>query len=145
MSLDDPIADIVRKYLLDQNLGVADTSATWAIFSGLLPDLPDEAIACYDVGGRFDGRSMRTGEKFEHPGVQVTIRGFDYTTTLNKSNAICQSFDFQYGTVVEVSSGHIYTLQNISRTSPLISLGIGEDDRRRYHFTINAVLTLKEG
>jgi hypothetical protein len=142
--IEDSVADIVRQFLIDGGLGQSNLASDWAVFVGQMPDQPDKAICVYSGLGRIDGRIMRTGEQVEHPGVQVIVRGTDYPSAEHKSREVALGFDGQRGSVVQMASDRFYTLLNISREGAVHPLGIMEDDRRRYHFSINAVLTLKE-
>jgi hypothetical protein len=136
-------AEVIRQLLLDLSLGFE--SGDWSVYVSFLPDRPDSAICVYDTMGRQDGRIMATGEQIEHPGVQVRVRGQNYIETHAKATAIARALDLQMRTEVVISTEEAYRLDNVSRTSPIIPLGVEEEgDRRRHNFTINAVLTLQE-
>lgn len=139
--MNDPVSDICRQLLLDLSLGT-DGSSEWPVFVGILPDQPDNAISCYDTAGIMNGRIMRTGEQVEHPGLQIMVRSPDYLSAINKANAIALALDQQSDVVVQMESNRFYRIQNISRAGAILPLGLNEDDRRRYHFSINAVLTI---
>lgn len=136
-------ATIIRKLLLDLNLGETESSGEWVVFVSFLPDLPDSAICVYDTAGRLDGRIMRTGEQIEHEGVQIRVRGIDYPATWTKANDIALALDAQTQTPVQIEVGEVWTLHNASRSGAVIPLGVDADDaRRRHNFTINMNLTL---
>ncbi len=142
--MNDSVADIVRQRITDVGLG-EESSGDWEVFVSNIPDQPDRAICVYDTLGRFDGRIMRTGEKIEHPGIMVLVRGSIYPETYDRAKAIALALDQTAPfTTVELSSSDVYLIQNISRTGALHPLGFMEDDRRRYHFSINAVLTYRK-
>ena len=136
-------ADLVYQLLVDLQLGSAGVgSEDWPVFVSFLPDVPDESICVYDTAGRLDGRLMLTGEQVEHPGIQIRVRGKDYSDTHKKAQAIAVELDSQKRKLVELESGEFFTLINFSRTGSILSLGMEQEgDRRRFHFTINAVLT----
>lgn len=143
MSLLDPVSDIMRQLLLDLLLGT-DGGDEWAIFVGLLPDTPDKAIAIYDTAGKLDGRLMTTGKQIEHKGIQIIVRAPEYLDAINKSNEIMDTLDLQNRIDVEMESDRVYLIQNISRSGATLPLGLNEDDRRRYHFSSNALITLNQ-
>lgn len=145
--MSSPTSDIIRQLIMDLGLNAGPESGDppWPVFVGLLTDQPDEAIGVYDTAGKIDGRIMLTGEQVEHPGVQVMVRSPAYLLAVNKAQEIAGAFDLTKGSVVELESGDIYTLLNISRTGAILPLGMGEDDRRRYHFSINAITTIRKG
>lgn len=133
-------ADIIRKLLLDLNLGTVN--GLWPIYVALMPDAPDQAICVYDTAGALDGRIMRTGEQIEHQGIQVRVRGLVYANVYNKTREIVLGVDAAHRAAVAYSAGEDYTVVNISRTGAPIPLGLSEDDKRRYNFTINAITTI---
>lgn len=135
-------ADIVRQLLLDLALVEDGTTGDWPCFVGYLPDLPEKAVVCYDTAGTFDGRIMSSGEKVEHPGIQILVRTQTYVDAFNKVKEIAEALDGQRLTEV-VFETTTYVIQNISRTGAVLPLGQMEDDRRRFHFSINAVMTIK--
>ena len=135
-------AEIIRQFLLDESLATVEDD--WPVYVSFFPSIPDESICIYDTVGRQDGRLMEDGFQIEHPGIQVRVRGPIYATVYEKANSIALALDAAGGTVVELSSNQAYTLLNVSRTSPIIPLGVEtEGDRRRHHITVNAVLTLQ--
>jgi hypothetical protein len=135
-------ANIIRQLLLDLNLGQADTKQAWAVYVGFMPDTPDDAICVYDTAGKLDGRMMRTGQQIEHEGIQVRVRGLLYPTTIAKAYGIALAFDEQKRSAVTADAAN-YLIQNISRSGAVLNLGVEDTDRHRYHFTINATLTIE--
>lgn len=133
-------SDIIRQLLI--NLGHATALGAWPIYTSFLPDEPDNAIAVFDTAGKFDGRIMSTGEQVEHPGIQVRVRGLVYPTTWEKAQTIAEALDSQNQITIAISSEDVYALQNVSRSGPVLPAGVDED-RRRYHFTINATVTVR--
>jgi hypothetical protein len=145
--MNDAPADLIHELLLD--LLLAHTSVTdWEVFTGYMPDQPNKAICVYDTAGRLDGRIMRTGEQIVHPGIMILLRSDTYPEGYNQIKEIANQLDLVclpvLGRTVILNSTAIYTLQNISRTGDIHPLGMMEDDRKRFHFSINAVLTLRK-
>lgn len=144
--MSDSPAEIVYQLLLD--LGVVEESASWPLFVTFLPDPPDtdpEAVCVYDTAGAQDGRLMATGERIDHPGFQIRVRGRQYASTWRKADAIAKALDGVQRVSVAFSSGQSYTVHNVSRTGQVLSLGMDDQDTHRcYHFTINGVLTVTE-
>jgi hypothetical protein len=141
-----PAADILRLVLVDADLGES-TGSSWPIYVSFLPgDAPDDSIVVYDTAGVLDGRSMRTGDKFTHPGVQALIRSAKYGNGFHKARRIAGAMDRVKRARVVISSGAFagtYTVDNISRTGDVLPVGVEEEgDRRRHRFTVNAILTV---
>jgi hypothetical protein len=136
-------ADRIRQLLIDLELGSA--SGTWPVFVSFLPAEPDNAICIYDTTGRLGGRLMENGLQIEHSGIQIRVRGDVYPDTWNKANAIAIALDQQIRRSIAISGENSYILHNASRTGSIIPLGLDpEDQRRRFHFTINTLLTISQ-
>lgn len=115
------------------------------VFVSFWPDTPDESIAIFDTAGRLDGRIMRTGEQIEHPGIQIQVRGLDYSQTFDRAREIALFLDSVKKETVAIDSDEVYVLHNVSRTGAIIPVGIETvESRRRYIFTINAVTTISQ-
>lgn len=133
-------ADIV--YTLLESSGAL---AGWTSFVSFLPDAPDKALCVYDTTGMDNGRIMNTGERIQHPGIQIFLRCLDYTEGYEKASSLALLLDGVRNNSVAVSTDETYSLHNVSRSGTINTLGIElVNDRRRHQFTINAVLTLTE-
>lgn len=131
-------ADIIQALLQADGL----PGSGWQSFVGFMPPDPDKCICAYDTPGNPDGRLMATGERIEHPGVQIQVRGLDYVECFAKVRAITQALDSTRKVSVAPNSTDSYTVANVSRTGTPISLGIEEvNDRRRHVFAINMTIT----
>lgn len=135
-------ADIIRQFLVDE--GWAADDGEWTAFTGFMPGEPDAAICVYDTAGKLDGRIMKTGEKIQHPGIQIQLRHPEFTLGFQRANSVAQSLDAQRKTVVALDTENAYIIHNVSRTSNVLHMGLEmEGDRRRHLFTINAVVTIE--
>ena len=135
-------AEIVRQLLVDTGHG--SVAGTWPVFVSFMPDEPDAALCVYDTAGEMDGRLMHNGEQIEHPGIQVRVRSGLYPEAWNKARAVAIALDNVHKNIVAMSSEDAYLVSNASRRGAVIPLGMEmEGSRRRYDFTVNAVLTLK--
>ncbi len=135
-------AQIIRKVLIGASLAVDSTTAAWSIFTSNLPESPDTAVAVYDTVGTPDGRLM-TGERIEHPGIQIRLRTASYPDGWNRAKDIAAVLDAIHNFEVTISVTEKWKLQNVSRTAPIIPLGIEtEGDRKRHNFSINAIITM---
>lgn len=142
-----PVADILRNLLLDLGLGSEVMANDWSIAIGEIPEDPDNVMCIYDTSGVSDGRIMANGQRVEHPGVQIRVRSLDYWAGRNKAEEVALALDAVLRRDVsldEESVSATYSVQNITRTGTVNALGAEESDRRRFHFTINAILTLRK-
>jgi hypothetical protein len=140
-------AQVIRRLLIQLALAPDNQTAQWAPFTAFLPDEPDTAMAVYDTAGTTNGRIMRTGEKIEHPGVQIRFRSSNYPVAWEKAKAVRDALDaLPVGTVVAmVPTSEKWILQNVSRTGAILNAGIEEQgDRKRFNLTINAILTMRK-
>ncbi len=135
-------AKIIKELLVD--LDVVDGSGNdWKAYVAFLPDKPDQTVCIYDSVGKPDGRIMATGERIEHLGVQVMVRGLDYPAVYAKVKEICDALDGVIKVSVATSSEDSYTVHNVSRVGTPLAIGIEpEGERRRHSFSINAVTTI---
>ena len=88
---------------------------------------------------------MRTGEQVQHEGIQVKVRTASLTPLAGyaRAKAIADFFDSVLRESIIVDSV-TYLIQNISRTSQVLSLGTGKGTKRRQSFTVNAAVTIEE-
>lgn len=128
-------------YFIDPEAGVVGGD----VFVSFLPDQPDEIVGVFDTTGRPDGRIMRTGERIEHPGVQIQVRGKNYSDTWQEANGIALFLDGVKNKSVVVGSNESYVLHNVTRIGTIIPIGLETVSQRRRHlFTINMIVTLSE-
>lgn len=137
-------AELIYQLLIAE--GLIETSGTGFRASvSFMPDTPDSFVTVYDTAGKFDGRIMASGEQVEHPGIQIRVRGIDYPTTWAKANEIAKSLDAQRNSTVSFSSTDRFRLRNVTRTGPILPMGVEEvGERRRFNLTINATLTYEQ-
>lgn len=105
---------------------------------------PDKSVIIFDTAGRPDGRIMRTGERIEHPGIMIHVRGLEYFEAWSTANAIALFLDARQRESIAIASDEVYVLHNVTRT-PIIPVGLETvSDRRRHLITINMTITLSE-
>jgi hypothetical protein len=143
------LPDIIAKLLVDAGDGdlfSASGADKWPIYTGFLPDDKDQAICIYGTAGSPDGRIMRTGERIEHPGIQIRIRSLKYVPTSLKADQIAATIDSIAGDEVTMEPGTVYSIANISRSGTPLNLGPEEatGSKRRFNFTVNATVTYRK-
>ena len=135
-------ASILAAYLIAQSK-MTDPSDkdNWPLYKSHMPDgmgVKTNAEAIYDIGGVKDSKSMN-GVMSEHQGVHLIIRCQDYETGYVK----IEDINFTLGKVVNASvtiDSNSYALQNVSRQASVIPIGM--DEKRRYSFSMDFLLTL---
>jgi hypothetical protein len=136
-------AEIIRSAIVAEGLGVlisVSPSGEWPVFAAHLPDSLDNAICVYDTPGVREGRIQETGKSVGKPGWQVRVRSVDYADGIAKIGAIADYFDTVLRLPVEVGAFD-YVIQAITQTGTILPLGQNNDEKRRYHFTLNGTIT----
>lgn len=137
--------DVVRQLLIGLGLGTdpAD-SGLWPVFAAVEPNTPDNCITLYDTESRRHGRTQTDGEIQEHHGIQFVIRSATYASGYTKARAIAVAADETVYQNTVTISGTSYTVHQISRTGDVLALGQQTPESKRYLFTINAVVSLRQ-
>lgn len=141
-------ASIMAAYIIEQlDVDMTDPSdkSNWPLYISHMPDgsnVKTDCGAIYDTAGIQEQRSM-TGEWSEHPGIQIRIRSRSYEDGYVKIEDIANALDAIAWVDFEIGDLE-YRIFNVSRTSPIASLGTEPGTRRRFNFTINFLLTIKE-
>ena len=147
MTLTTAPAIIIRQLLLDNDLASIenkDDPKPFPIKVSHEPDQPDDIITVYDQPGSDDGRFMQTGERVQHEGVQVRVRSKVYLTGYARLKSIADFFDTILREEIIVDSIN-YLIQNISRTAPILPLGVEKrGTQQRELFTLNILVTINE-
>lgn len=134
-------AQILRKLLID--LGLAETTGDWTCYFSVAPDSPDKAVITFDTEGRVQGRTHVDGETQLAHGVQIQVRGTPaHEIGYARAMVIAVGLDGFSRATVTINAVS-YLVQAVTRTSDVISLGIGDASRRRL-FTINAVMSVRQ-
>jgi hypothetical protein len=137
-------AEVLRYLLIQLGHGVLPpASSGWPISVSSEQDLPDQVITIYDTAGRYDGRSMQTGQKWEFYGVQIRVRGLNHSDCQLKARQIAVALDESIRNNVVTISTTQYGVYSTSRTSGPMSIG-KEPNTNRVLFTINAVVALRQ-
>lgn len=116
----------------------------WPLFVSHMPDgdnVETDCGAVYDTQGVLAGRRM-DGEVNPRQGIQIRIRSRLYEIGYAKIEDIALSLDGVANVSVVIDAGE-YELQNVSRTSPIASLGL-DGTKRRFLFTVNFLLTVRK-
>ena len=133
-----PPSSIIRDWLIQNQLGSQD--GDWKVFVSYLPEDPARAIAVYDTTPKDDGR-ISTGERIQHPGVEILVRGSAYLETFMKMYTIASGLDQIRGFA---SRG--YKILNVTRVGGVHYLGEDvKSGQRRFLVSLNAILTLIQG
>lgn len=79
------LLDEIGTYLQTNGIGTLGTD----LFTGTLPDVPDNAVALYEYGGVAPVSTLGPGQaKFERPRIQVLARATTYSAARSKIESI---------------------------------------------------------
>jgi len=144
-SLADSAASILRQYLVNESLATLPSDGgSWPASDELLMNNPDNVISVIDTAGITRGRIQYDGEQVTYPGVQVRIRGATKAIAWTKTNTIKESFDKDSYQYVVTIGGNEYEIHTIKRIGTPISLGTETPTSKRFSYTINVLLTVKQ-
>ncbi len=137
-------ASIIAYYIINTLAKMTDPSdgSTWPLWISHMQDKPSNAGTIYDTSGVLEQRQM-SGLVPTHQGIQIRIRATSYEIGYAKIEDIASALDEVFDVSVEIDPEE-YVIQNISKSSPIVSLGIEEGTKRRFLFTINYLLTIRK-
>ena len=140
-------ASILKEYLIGTSglMSVPTNNSTWPLYVSSIPDgsnVKTNAGAVYDTPGINDPRQMNGSWPIHH-GIQLKIRSQSHEVGYVKIEALASALDeIDHDSVI--INGVTYNIQNVSRTSSIIPLGLEEGTKRRYLFTLNFITTIKK-
>jgi len=140
-------AAILATYIIEglERMSWPSDNEDWPLYISHMPDGKNVKTICgaiYDTTGISHGRYM-SGTSIERPGVQLHLRSRNYETLYIKMENIAYYLDYVRNASIVIDDT-TYTLQNISRTSPIINLGWEAEPTRRVHLVLNFLLTLRK-
>lgn len=140
-------AHVLRAYLL--GLGWATdppapptTMRPYLLYALSMPDKWDRAACVYNTVGRLEGRLQRGGLTIEKYGILIKVRAEDEPTCFSKIKELPSIFD-DINKEPVAYGGTTWCLFAVHRTSPILPIG-PEEDNKRYLYTINALVSVKE-
>jgi len=138
---------VLVKYIINELslMSAPSDRDSWPLYVANTPDGVDVETNCgtvYDTAGVLDGKLMN-GEVIRHPGAQLRIRSRDFTTGYAKIEKIALALDDVNWDTMTIN-GDTYQLQNISRATPIIPLGLERGTKRRFLFTVNFLVSMKK-
>lgn len=145
--LSDSPASVVRAHLITESLVTdPDSAGSWPMYVSSLPggdNIEDNAAAIYNTTPILDGRLM-IGPVIQHYGIQIKVRANNHETGFAKCAAIDAELSSVHNTSV-LKDGTTYQLVNVSPTTAIVPLGAEQGTIRREMFTMNYIVTMKQG
>jgi len=140
-------AYILSQYIIEElaTMTTPSDGSDWPLYVNHMPDGKDAIDNCgtlYDTTGTKDGRLM-SGVVPQHFGIQLRIRSLGNQAGYVKIEDLAAAMD-GVRSVEFTLDGEDYIIQNVSRTSSVIPLGIEGGTKRRYLFTINFLVSMRK-
>lgn len=141
-------ADILCQLLIDTG-DLSDPEQTidgWPGFVEGEPDTPDNCVTFYNTAdkGGGDGRSMVTGEGFQHNGIQVRVRGKTSVAAYDKATSVKATLEQTAMRWVSLGNS-AFVVCAISGASSPLALGRGDRSARgRQVYTMDMFLTYRD-
>jgi len=136
-------ASILKEFVSDELDELLDSGETaWSIYIGAQPPTPSNCITIYDTQGILDGRLIDDGEVITHFGIQIRVRSKEYEDGWEKITDICSILNAGKNETITKDSVD-YLLNGANQTTPVTPLGVEIESKRRFLFTVNYILTLK--
>ena len=143
--LSDSPASILSTYIISLgHMTTPSSDGDWPIYISHLPDgdeVEDDAGAVFDTSPLKDGRFM-SGPIVQHFGANLLIRSIKYDDGWDKINEISSALDAVAQETV-TRNGVDYLIENIVRGG-VNPIGTEEATKRRYLFTTDFLLTMKQ-
>lgn len=145
-------SEVIQQLLADMGVGIIPdginqpVAGSWPIYHNQIVDHPDEIIVVHGTQGTDEGRYQPTGERLEHPGIQVLVRSKDAQVGYQKAEDIATKLDRNVNnavtTIVDSLGSTQYLVYAVGRTGNVIPVGTENPKSWRKVFTVNAICTI---
>ncbi len=137
-------AEILAYYLI--SIGIFDMpsqAASWPLYVAFLParENGNDSAVITETTGVLDGR-YADGVYVEHYGSQLHVRSLSYSEGYLKTYNASLELNSILNTPITLD-GVFYRINNVSRTSSVIPLGV-EENGRGFSFSVNFLTTISQ-
>lgn len=137
-------AEILAQYMMD--VGIFDMpsrAASWPLYVAFLParENGNDSAVISETTGVLDGR-YADGVYVEHYGSQLRVRSLSYSEGYLKTYNASLKLNSILNTPITLD-GVFYRINNVSRTSSVIPLGV-EENGRGFSFSVNFLTTITQ-
>lgn len=137
-------AEILAHYLI--SIGIFDMpfhGASWPLYVAFLParENGNDSAVITETTGVLDGR-YADGVYVEHYGSQLRVRSLSYSEGYLKTYNASLELNSILNTPITLD-GVFYRINNVSRTSSVIPLGV-EENGRGFSFSVNFLTTITQ-
>jgi len=138
---------IQRGVIMDETMLVSGTdgaSSDWPSYVANIPDRPDNVVAFIGTSPVKLGRLMLGGMDIARPGIQVQVRSRSYNDGWEKANELAVVLSEKVLRDLVFVGTHEFILHAWSLTSGPIPLGRDIDSSKRYVFSINGTVHIRQ-
>ena len=137
-------AEILAQYMM--SLGIFEMpsrAASWPLYVAFLParENGNDSAVIAETTGILDGR-YADGKYVEHYGSQLRVRSLSYSEGYLKTYNASLELNSILNTPITLD-GVFYRINNVSRTSSVIPLGV-EENGRGFSFSVNFLTTISQ-
>ena len=137
-------AEILAQYMM--SLGIFEMpsrAASWPLYVAFLParENGNDSAVITETTGVLDGR-YADGVYVEHYGSQLRVRSLSYSEGYLKTCNASLELNSILNTPITLD-GVFYRINNVSRTSSVIPLGV-EENGRGFSFSVNFLTTITQ-
>lgn len=143
-------ADIVRWLIVAVGAGTDPTLLPlqpWPVYDSVEPGAPDDVITVYNTSDQDDGRIMVDGERQQHYGIQIRVRGQTEKAGYQKAIAVAIALDGVVpGRVVSGGTldANTYIVYVVCIRGGVLYIGMDNPTTKRPIYTINAIVPLRK-
>lgn len=137
-------AEILAQYMMDVGIfEMPSQAASWPLYIAFLParENGNDSAVIAETTGILDGR-YADGKYVEHYGSQLRVRSLSYSEGYLKTYNASLELNSILNTPITLD-GVFYRINNVSRTSSVILLGV-EENGRGFSFSVNFLTTITQ-
>lgn len=129
------LLDEIAARLISQSVGVTGSTASWSVYKGHEPELPDAVITLFETGGF--ANQPHEGDVLDLPTFQIRVRGGQTSTGYPAARAKLAAARTAVEAMTGTFSGRYYC--QVTADSEPISLGQDESHRPRMVMNFTAL------
>ena len=135
---------ILAQYLIETHGSFTEPneSGAWPLYRTFIPDVAGmiaDIASIHDTTPVVEGKRVCDGVISEMSGIQIHIRSDDYDDGYDKLSGVVEDLAKIHGILLTYDSTP-YEIVNISVASDVVA--IGQDEKKRYHFTANLLVRI---
>lgn len=133
-----PPSYIIGKYLISESYLEIPPDESWPVYISHMPDL-DSNIACVYDSIPVVESFTRTNARWSRYGIMIHFKSFDYEIARDKAEEVSKVMNETHEVSFQIEEEYF----KIKSVTPFTGVScVGQDDLRRYLFTLNFMVVL---